>query len=116
GGVPPVELLKAPIAAIPLSDGSVDLAVSSWGFPSRVWDEPQAYEELAEVHRVLSEKGVFITIGWDEDFADEMTEVWYKFVMEKEYYFDSLSEYRRRKRAKIKSARNCGLTLVKRRL
>ncbi len=68
------------------------------------------------MHRVLTKNGVFITIGWDEDFSDEMTEVWYRFVMEEECYFDSLSEYRRRRRAKVSSPRNCGLTVAKRRL
>jgi ubiquinone/menaquinone biosynthesis C-methylase UbiE/nucleoside 2-deoxyribosyltransferase len=113
---PRVETLYSTIAAIPLPEESVDLVVSSWGFPSRVWDESGAYEELNEVYRVLHPDGVFITIGWDEDFSDQMTEVWYRFVMEQDYYFDSLSEYRRRKRARIASPRNCGLTIAKRRL
>jgi SAM-dependent methyltransferase len=115
-GAPPVEILRAPISGIPLPDKSVDFVVSSWGFPSKVWDERQAYKELMQVYRVLTDTGSFVTIGWDEDFADEMTEVWYRFVMEEEYYFDSLSEYRRRKRSKIESPRNCGLTVAKKRL
>lgn len=115
-GSPPIRPIQAAIADIPLGDASVDLVISSWGFPSKVWDEKQTLAELRQVYRVLRETGRFITIGWDEDFADEMTEVWHKFVMEEEYYFDSLSEYRRRKRAKVKSPRNCGLSLVKRRL
>jgi SAM-dependent methyltransferase len=115
-GKPTVKPLLSTISSIPLDDASVDLVVSSWGFPSRVWDEAQAYTELVEVFRVLRDGGTFVTIGWDEDFADEMTEVWYRFVIEQEYYFDSLSEYRRRRRGKLRSTRNCGLTLAKRRL
>lgn len=115
-GTPMVEPILGSIDQIPLDDESVDLVVSSWGFPSRIWDREQAYKELAEVNRVLKHKGVFLTIGWDEDFTDEMTEIWHKFVIEEEYYFDSLSEYRRRKRSKIASPRNCGLTSVKTRL
>jgi SAM-dependent methyltransferase len=72
-GMPHVEPLKAEIADIPLPDQSIDLAVSSWGFPSRIWDQDLAYTELREVYRVLREHAHLITIGWDEDFSDEMT-------------------------------------------
>jgi hypothetical protein len=64
----------------------------------------------------LTKDGLLVTIGWDEDFNDELTEVWYRFVIEEECYFDTLPEYRRRKRNRIKSPRNCGLTTVKRKL
>ena len=113
---PEIKLLHSEISKIPIDDNSVDLVVSSWGFPSRIWDSKQSIKELREVYRVLNNKGVFITIGWDEDFSDEMTEIWYRFVMEEEYFFDSLSEYRRRKKAKIKSPRNCNLSIVKKNL
>ena len=113
---PKINPIHSEISKIPLTDNSVGLIVSSWGFPSRVWDSEQSMKELKEVYRVLNDKGVFITIGWDEDFSDEMTEIWYKFVMEEEYFFDTLSEYRRRKKSKIKSPRNCNLSLVKKNL
>lgn len=111
-----VKVIEADMAKIPLPDGSVDVVVSSWGFPSKVWDQERCSKELGEVCRVLQPGGCLITIGWDEDFTDEMTEVWYRFVMEEEYYFDTLAEYRRRRRSKIVSPRNCGLTVVKKRL
>jgi len=115
-GTPKVTPVHGTIEAMPLADESIDLAVSSWGFPSKVWDREKAVVELAQVHRVLSEDGLFITIGWDEDFSDEMTEIWHRFVIEEDYYFDSLSEYRRRKRARITSPRNCHLSPAKRRV
>lgn len=115
-GSPSVKPLQATIEDIPLPNESIDLVVSSWGFPSRVWDKDLAMRELCEIHRVMKEGASLITIGWDEDFSDEMTEVWYKFVTEETYYFDSLSEYRRRKRSRITSPRNCGLTVGKKRL
>jgi SAM-dependent methyltransferase len=115
-GSPEVKVYHSTIDKIPLPDASVDLIVSSWGFPSKVWDKQQATNELKEVLRLLKPSGTLITIGWDETFSDEMTELWYRFVMEEEYYFDTLSGYRRRKRSKITSSRNCGLTVVKERL
>lgn len=115
-GKPAVSVLKSDLVTLSLPDASVDVAVSSWGFPSKVWSQDQAYAELAEVYRVLRPGGALITIGWDEDFNDEMTGVWYNFVMEEHHYFDSLAEYRRRRRARISSPRNCGLTVVKKQL
>lgn len=111
-----VNIIESEMERIPLPDKSVDVVVSSWGFPSKVWDRERCRRELDEVYRVLKPTGRLITIGWDEDFNDEMTEIWYRFVMEQDYYFDTLAEYRRRRRAKINSPRNCNLTVAKKRL
>lgn len=108
-----VEILEGELQAIPLADDTADVVVSSWGFPSRTWDAAQSRKELSEVLRILRDGGIFVTIGWDESFNDEMTEIWYRFVLEPDCYFDSLPDYRRRKRSKIQSPRNCGLTLMK---
>jgi len=115
-GTPKITPILGTIEKMPIEDASIDLVVSSWGFPSRVWDKEKAATELAEVHRVMRDTGVFVTIGWDEEFSDEMTEIWHKFVIEEDYYFDALSEYRRRRRSKITSPRNCHLTFAKKRL
>ncbi|NHZ86729.1 MAG: methyltransferase domain-containing protein [Planctomycetia bacterium] len=115
-GISKVETLQSTIDSIPLEKETIDLVVSSWGFPSKVWDEKQSLKELKEVYRVLKPNGIFITIGWDEDFSDELSEVWHKFVIEEDYYFDSLAEYRRKKRHKIKSPRNCNLSFFKKKL
>lgn len=111
-----IEVMQGELQALPLPDECADVVVSSWGFPSKIWDSDQALKELREAYRILRPNGMFLTIGWDEEFNDEMTEIWYRFVLEPDCYFDSLSDYRRRKRSRINSPRNCGLTYMKRRL
>lgn len=110
------DVREAALDSLPIESGTADVVVSSWGFPSKIWDSLQAKKELSEVYRILRPGGLFVTVGWDEDFTDEMTEIWYKFVLEPDCYFDSLAEYRRRRRSKISSPRNCGLSFLKKRL
>ena len=69
-------------------------------------------EEVSEVCRVLRPGGLLITLGWDEQFRDELSELWYRFVPEPDFRRESLEEWRARRRARIESPRNCGLAFV----
>ncbi len=108
-----IELLCADISDMPLDNSSVDAIVSSWGFPSNMWDRKLCIKQVKEAHRVLKENGVLITIGWDESFKDELSELWYRYVPEPNFRRESLEEWRHRRSNKIHSPRNCYLTFVK---
>ncbi|MEZ5218542.1 MAG: class I SAM-dependent methyltransferase [Ilumatobacteraceae bacterium] len=102
--------------SLPVDDQSVDAVISSWAFPSNMWDEQTCLAEMSEVHRVLKPGGVLITVGWDENFRDQLSDLWYRFVPEPDYRRESMEEWRRRRRDRIRSPRNCGLTFIKRNL
>jgi SAM-dependent methyltransferase len=109
-----LQVLRGAAAALPVANSSVDAVVSSWAFPTRMWNHALALSELQEVHRVLRPEGVLITIGWDERFGDELSELWYRFIAEPDFRRERLDEWRTRRRARIRSPRNCGLTFVAR--
>lgn len=111
-----LEVAKAENAALPLADSSVDAVVSSWAFPSKLWDLQVCADEVREVIRVLKPRGVLITIGWDETFQDELSELWFKYVPEPTFRRETLEEWRRRRRARIRSPRNSHLTFETRNL
>lgn len=106
-------LVRGDATELPFGDESFDAVVSSWGFPSDMWDREMCRLQVAEVKRVLRPAGVLITIGWDESFQDELSEMWYRFVPEPEFRRETLQEWRRRRRQKITSPRNCHLTFIK---
>ncbi len=86
--------------------------ISSFGFPSRISNEEQCIKELEAVHKLLSDDGLFFTIGWDETFNDELNNMWYRYVP------DSISAkdfeaWRKKRSEAIKTPRNCGLTWFK---
>ncbi|NOQ23735.1 MAG: methyltransferase domain-containing protein [Bacteroidales bacterium] len=103
----------ANIQDLPFEDASIDCIVSSWAFPSKIWDLKLCLTQLMEVYRVLKPGGQLITLGWDESFRDELSKLWYHYVPEPDYFRESFESWRKRRIAKIKSPRNCHLTFVK---
>ena len=97
-------------STLPFSDETFDVVVSAWAFPSRTWNRYVARAELREVHRVLKPQGCLITLGWDELFQDELSQLWYRFVPEPDFRQETLDEWRSRRRSRLSSTRNCGLT------
>ncbi|MCK4794594.1 MAG: HEAT repeat domain-containing protein [Desulfobacteraceae bacterium] len=91
------------------------LVVSSFGFPSRVFNPEVALKELKAISELLTDKGLLITIGWDETFNDELSEMWYKFVPDA-LYADNFEDWRRKRADRIKTPRNCGLNWYARRI
>lgn len=88
------------------------LVISSFGFPSRISDTNLCIKELRSVSSLLTENGVFITLGWDETFNDQLNEMWFRHIPDNIRAKD-FEEWRRKRSGSISSARNCGLTWVK---
>lgn len=86
--------------------------ISSFGFPSKTTDRELAFKELQKVHDLLLEDGIFITIGWDETYNDELNHLWFKYIPDNlgAYEFET---WRKLKADKIKSPRNCDLKWFK---
>lgn len=90
-----------------------NLIVSSFGFPSRISDEELCIKELKAIHEVLSEDGLFFTIGWDETFNDELNRMWFNYIPDKIVAKD-FEDWRQKRSGSIKSPRNCDLKWIKR--
>lgn len=88
------------------------LIISSFGFPSRISDSKQCLAELKAVHDLLDDDGLFFTIGWDETFNDELSQMWFKFIPDKISAYD-FEEWRRKRASAIMSPRNTGLKWFK---
>lgn len=95
-----------------IGDAKSDLVVASFSFPSKTTSAELALRELRAVSRVLRPDGLFLTVGWDETFNDELNEMWYKFVPDN-IVSRNFEEWRCKRSALIKSPRNCGLTWYK---
>lgn len=111
-----VVLIKAETANLidhPLRNNiKSNLIVSRFGFPSKIWDKKQAWEELVAVDSLLEDDGLFITIGWDEEFNDELNEMFYKHVPDG-IQADSFDEWKEERKSCIRSPRNAHLTWLK---
>jgi ubiquinone/menaquinone biosynthesis C-methylase UbiE len=108
-----IEAVLGDLNELPFPDSSVDAAISSWAFPSKMWDPSTCLRQVKEVRRVLKDGGVLVTVGWDETFRDQLSEIWYRFVAEPDFRRESIEEWRKRRRSRIKSPRNCHLTFIK---
>jgi len=86
--------------------------ISRFGFPSKIWDKKLAYEELLSVYEMLDQQGIFITIGWDEEFSDELNKMWYMFVPDG-IQADNFIDWCGERKQVITSPRNTHLTLFK---
>lgn len=86
--------------------------VNSFGFPSKISNKKLVMEELRAVHDLLTDDGMFFTIGWDETFNDELNEMWFKYVPDK-ILADNFEDWRRSRSSAITSPRNANLTWMK---
>lgn len=111
-----VVIIKAEIANLinhPLRNNiKSNLIISRFGFPSKIWDKKQAWEELKAVDSLLENEGLFITIGWDENFNDELNKMWYHFVPDG-IQAKTFEEWRKERISIITSPRNTHLTWLK---
>jgi ubiquinone/menaquinone biosynthesis C-methylase UbiE len=108
-----IEPVLGDLSKLPFDDASLDAAISSWGFPSNMWDTQTCLQQVREVHRVLKDHGLLVTVGWDENFRDQLSELWFRFVPEPDFRRESIETWRKRRRSRIRSPRNCHLTFVK---
>lgn len=109
----PIEIINSPMEDLPKKHIKSSFIVSSFGFPSKISDVGQCIRELRSVYDSLDDNGVFITIGWDETFNDELSEMWFKHIPDKIRALN-FEEWRRKRIANILSPRNCHLTWLKR--
>lgn len=86
--------------------------ISSFGFPSKISDKDRCRRELENVFDLLTDDGVFVTLGWDETFNDDLNNMWYKYIPDN-IRAANFEEWRKMREASIESARNCMLTWYK---
>ena len=108
-----VKIIKSSIADTPKNiSGKSSFIISSFGFPSRITDTLLCLKELKAVHELLSDDGIFVTIGWDETFNDELNEMWFKHIPDS-ICASSFEEWRQIRLSSILSPRNCSLAWYK---
>lgn len=86
--------------------------ISSFGFPSHISDENLCIKELRAIYEILREGGIFVTIGWDETFNDELNNMWFKYIPD-DIRAKDFDEWRATRSNKIHSPRNCNLKWFK---
>jgi hypothetical protein len=91
-----------------MEPNSSDLIVAKFAFPSRATDEKGSRAELDSVYKCLRPNGLLVTIGWDETFNDELSEMWYKYAPDA-IVARSFEEWRYKRVAQFESPRNCRL-------
>ena len=108
-----IELVNSKIEDFKLPNGEKSsLIISSFGFPSKISDKQRCARELENVYDLLSDDGVFVTIGWDETFNDDLNAMWYKYIPDN-IIANNFEEWRRVRESSIDSPRNCNLTWYK---
>ncbi len=88
------------------------LIISSFGFPSKIFDRKQCLKELKAVYKLLDNNGLFFTVGWDETFNDELNYMWFKFIPDKIAAHD-FEEWYRKRSSSIITPRNTNLKWLK---
>ena len=112
--IKPIQLIETTIANFVLEEKS-SLIISSFGFPSKISNRKQTYEELRAIYNNLTDDGIFITYGWDEHYSDELTEMWYKYVPD-DISANTFEHWSSKKIKLNQGARNCNLKWYKRRI
>lgn len=74
-----IKVIQSSISKIKLK-GKSSFIISTFGFPSKIFNLENSLIELKKVYSLLDKGGVFVTIGWDETFNDELNYYWYKFL------------------------------------
>lgn len=96
-----------------LGENVSDLVVASFAFPSRIFDTDLVLRELQAVFKLLRPGGHLVTVGWDETFNDELSEMWYKYIPDG-IRSRNFEEWRKNRAVSIKSTRNSNLSWYKR--
>ena len=108
-----IELVHSKIQDFKIPNGErSSFIISSFGFPSKISDDERCRCELENVYNMLSEDGIFVTLGWDETFNDDLNAMWYRYVPDK-IKAANFEEWRKAREKSITSARNCNLTWYK---
>lgn len=108
-----IELVHSKIQDFSIPNGEKSsFIISSFGFPSKISDNERCKYELENVYEMLSEDGVFVTLGWDETFNDELNAMWYRYVPDN-IKAANFEEWRKAREASISTARNCNLSWYK---
>jgi ubiE/COQ5 methyltransferase family. len=109
-----IKLIQSTIADAPhLLKKKSNLIISSFGFPSKITNKLLCIKELRAVASLLSDGGLFFTIGWDETFNDELNQMWYRYIPDSIPAKD-FEDWRKKRAAAITTPRNCGLAWFKR--
>ncbi|MDD5251266.1 MAG: HEAT repeat domain-containing protein [Patescibacteria group bacterium] len=110
----PIEVVQSSIADFGRNArAKSSFVVSSFGFPSCGANSAASRAELEAVHNLLADDGVFVTIGWDETYNDELSEMWFRFIPD-DIEAKDFEEWRVKRAEATEGARNCGLTWFKR--
>lgn len=75
-----VRIVKSKIAEFNLKEQKSNFIISSFEFPSSLFNYENCYQELKNVYQNLLDDGIFITIGWNEKWDDELSLMWKKYV------------------------------------
>ncbi len=89
-----------------------NLIISSFGFPSHISNPELCINELKAVYKILRDDGIFVTIGWDETFNDDLNNMWFKYIPDNIRAKD-FDEWRNIRSSAISSPRNCKLSWFK---
>ena len=114
GYIQNIELVESTLDSLDIGIQS-DFILSSFGFPSKFTNKKQCLLELQQVHNHLSEKGLFVTLGWDETFNDELNYYWFRHIPDEIGEFD-FEKWRQKRMSEFASPRNCNLTWFKKRI
>lgn len=106
-----IELVESSIVDMCLSIKS-NFIISSFGFPSKITDKNLCFKELESISNHLSDDGIFVTLGWDESFNDELNNYWYRHIPDNIDAKD-FESWRVKRMSQIDSPRNCNLTWYK---
>lgn len=106
-----IELIHSKIQDFQLQEKS-SFIISSFGFPSKISDSERCKAELNNVYDLLTDDGVFVTLGWDETFNDDLNNMWYKYIPD-DIKASSFEEWRRAREKGIETPRNCDLSWYK---
>ena len=75
-----VKILNSKISDFDLGVDKSNFIISSFGFPSNLFDKNNCINELKKVYENLLDGGIFITIGWNEKWDDELSMLWKNYI------------------------------------
>ena len=112
-----IKIVNSTIEDLPkkVSRNYSNFIISSFGFPSRISNEELCIKELKSIYKILSNDGLFFTIGWDETFNDELNRMWFNYIPD-QIVAEDFEGWRRKRADSVKSPRNCNLKWMKKSL